>query len=367
DHVSASSMTWVRNPNYWMNDPFFPENQLPYLDGFTFLIIPDLSTMLAALRTGRIDNIPTDGQGKSFSITRDDWQNFMNTNPGMEWTKSLGTGGGAICWRLDNPELPYHDVRVRRALIMAINNPELIDLYYDGDAEMLVYPISPVPAFLPAFTPLEEMPRSVQELYEYHPDKSRQLLAEAGYPAGFKAKIVCTPDQVDLLSVVKEYWADIGVDLELQVRNESVWESIGVKMTHEEMYLDRGGLSDAMTSSHHRKGGGSNISIVDEPFHPFLRIMWQERYNDSPARDAIYTTPIEELLPDMPEAKGVPSFNVYANEQVFYHYLPAPYAYIFWQPWLKGYYGANNLGYCADLGWPRYAWLDQDLKKAMGY
>lgn len=57
DYVKSSSYTTVRNPNYWMKDPVGPGkgNQLPYVDGVRFLIIPDVSTQEAAMRTGKAD------------------------------------------------------------------------------------------------------------------------------------------------------------------------------------------------------------------------------------------------------------------------------------------------------------------------
>ena len=54
DWVKDSSVTYTKNPNYWGYDEKFPENRLPYLDEVKSLIIPDSSTLLAALRTGKI-------------------------------------------------------------------------------------------------------------------------------------------------------------------------------------------------------------------------------------------------------------------------------------------------------------------------
>ena len=55
DYVPGSSIVLERNPNYWMKDPFQPENQLPYLDAVNWLLIPDTSTRMAAMRTAKVD------------------------------------------------------------------------------------------------------------------------------------------------------------------------------------------------------------------------------------------------------------------------------------------------------------------------
>ena len=55
DWVEGSSMTYVKNPNYWGYDEKYPENRLPYIDGLRFLMMPEEATRLAAMRSGKID------------------------------------------------------------------------------------------------------------------------------------------------------------------------------------------------------------------------------------------------------------------------------------------------------------------------
>ncbi|MBI4283945.1 MAG: hypothetical protein HY663_05690 [Chloroflexi bacterium] len=57
DYVPSSVVTLIKNPNYWDKDPIGPGkgNQLPYIDTLKLLIIADISTQMAAFRTGRLD------------------------------------------------------------------------------------------------------------------------------------------------------------------------------------------------------------------------------------------------------------------------------------------------------------------------
>ena len=73
DFIAASALIYERNPNYWDHDPFFPENQLPYVDGVNILIIPDRSTQQAALRVGKID--------VRAELIAEEWASLMKTDP----------------------------------------------------------------------------------------------------------------------------------------------------------------------------------------------------------------------------------------------------------------------------------------------
>ncbi|MDD4876928.1 MAG: ABC transporter substrate-binding protein, partial [Dehalococcoidales bacterium] len=55
DRVANSSMTFGKNPTYWGEDPRHPGNTLPYIENVEFIIVPDASTQIAALRTGKVD------------------------------------------------------------------------------------------------------------------------------------------------------------------------------------------------------------------------------------------------------------------------------------------------------------------------
>jgi peptide/nickel transport system substrate-binding protein len=54
-------------------------------------------------------------------------------------------------------------------------------------------------------------------------------------------------------------------------------------------------------------------------------------------------------------------------EQSWILFLPAPYTYTLWWPWVKNFSGEYSLGAGHFNNFPRYIWIDQDLKKSMGY
>ena len=347
DYVDMSSGTFVRNPNYWQKHPLYPEDTMPYLDGVKMLIIPDLSTRIAAMRTGKIDYL---------SASWEDAEDLMTTNPELEYMRYI-TGGSGLTMRMDNPDLPWWDKKVRHALALAVNNQEIADDYYAGNAEILTYPVLPDPEYRAMYTPLEELPESSRELYGYNPEKAKQLLAEAGYPDGFAAKIVCYDTGVDVLSITKAYWADIGVDLQLDVREYAVYQGIQSRSKQEEMIYGIPSVAGLASKFSNFYGPGNlNISRINTKY---VDPVCQETIEALDALGSEYYTNLEKFA-----AILKPAFQ-YIIEECWSIPLPGSYTYKFWPPWVKDYHGESYPGYLNSYKWPSYIWIDQDLKYEM--
>jgi len=128
----------------------------------------------------------------------------------------------------------------------------------------LAWPIAPCKEFADIYTPLEELPESTRELYEYHPDKAKELLAEAGYPDGFQTEVLCTASWVDLFSIYKDYWAKIGVDLTIKVAESGAYVGAIFGKRHEEMIICVEGIYAPFKLQNLLPGNLSNLSIVDD-------------------------------------------------------------------------------------------------------
>jgi len=341
DHVEGSCTTFVRNPDYWRKHPLYPEDTMPYLDGIKYLIIPDLSTRLSAMRTGTIDYL---------ALEWEDAQSLIATNPEIKYFE-YPTSSRAISMRMDDPAMPWHDKRVRYALSFALDQQAILDTLYGGRGMILSAPVVPWAEFMDMYTPLEELPKSTQELYEYHPDKAKQLLAEAGYPDGFSCKVVTYADYVDEVSIIKDYWEKIGVDLEIDVREFAVWTGITQRKKQEEMvYPGSSGVgSQPAKFSNFYSVGYLNYSLVDDPrckeaIEALDKLGW-DYYEE-------YPKILKDLFP-------------YILGECWSVLMPGRYTYKFWQPWVQDYSGEGSVGYYNGVNWINYVWMDEDLKYEM--
>ncbi len=339
DYVPGSSLSFIRNPNYWMKDPLHPENTLPYLDDVRILTIADASTRLAAIRTRKIDLLS--------GISWEQGDELLASYPELLHTRSLGTGVYVIQGRLGERQ-PFDDVRVRRALHMAIDFTSIKDEYYKGNAEVLTWPIPPTAEWGNYYTSLKELPESTRELFQYNPEKAKQLLTEAGYPKGFKTSLLGYTAMADILSIVKEQWAKIGVDITIDLKEYAVYQSMRIGHTYKEMICGVTGTGNAISFLEFIPGGPNNLSLVNDPWI-------NQKFNKLWSFDLIENRSERAQL-----SKDI---SVYALDQAYAIQLPLSYLYTVWWPWVKGYQGENTIGYYYVNGQFRYAWVDENLKK----
>ena len=348
DYVPGASITMEKNPSYWRKDPVGPGqgNQLPYLDKVVYLIIPDTSTIEAAFRTGRTDT--GSGTWETFPL-------FMDQTGGvLQYSKSIFDGGFNTHFNIKNP--PFNNVDTRRAMMMAIDWESLVDGLFGGEAEINTWPVTYNSAYAALFLPLDEAPASVQELYTYNPEKARQLLTDAGYPDGFKVKVGCTSTQVDYLSVLVDMYDKVGVELVIDVLESGVHTSLyqGKKWydDYQLFWCSMGGLSTALQLTNIWGAGWANAGDVTDPYIGEKFDELQETLVNSGQNEAMAIH--KELMK-------------YALDQAWAIPYPKAPGYTMWWPWLKNYHGEFSLGNWNEGNWATYVWIDNDLKKSLGY
>lgn len=261
-----------------------------------------------------------------------------------------------IGMRTDKADLPYKDKKVRQALMMATNFDLFKTQLYGGDAETMVWPVA-VQNAPDLIDPLDKMPDSVQTLYKYNPEGAKKLLADAGYPSGFKTSVVCSSQAsaIDAMSVFKEMWSKVGVVLDIQTREQVVYQSISSARSYPELYY-------GMTL-----GSGVWANMVSfRGTSMFNRSYWDDPTGKDPQVEAVYAEIQKNLFTDDKKTRELyRKLMPYILEQVPVIPVPNPYLYLFWQPWVKNYHGQGMVDYSMGGVWTSWVWLDQSLKESM--
>jgi peptide/nickel transport system substrate-binding protein len=198
------------------------------------------------------------------------------------------------------------------------------------------------------------MPDSIKELFAYNPDKAKKLLAEAGFPKGFTFKVqvcACNPDHMDLLPLVAAYLEQVGVKMEIQTMEYAAFLSAMTSKTNAPGYFMNNGHTNPTRTLH-------------KSFYT------KEVWNPSQYADPAYDKKLMAMYAEPDESKRQTMIKELTREIVDkapYIWLPTPYNYTAWWPWVKNYNGELRAG--AVRPGPIYAriWVDQDMKKKMGY
>jgi peptide/nickel transport system substrate-binding protein len=350
DLIPSSVHRLERNPNYWMNDPVGPGegNQLPYVDAVKVLIIPDASSRYAGLRTGKIDEMVPLGW--------EDAEQIIKTAPGIVYNSSTSWQGRGMPLMMRTDKAPYSDIRVRQAMTMAINFQEILDGLYGGVGQIITYPFSYVREYADLYLGLDdpEFPEAAREYFSYNPEKATQLLAEAGYPDGFKAKLMLTSSDtasIEYYQIIKEMWAKVGIDLEFDLREPGAANNIRNTRTHDELATwTTGPIAVYWVGNPVSGQSASNLSMIDDPI-----------INDLMAQVRIESiTDEKESMRLFKQVAKRAIEQAYAIPDVIGSY------YGLWWPWLRNYSGEVTVGY-DDMNWPTWVWVDEVLKKSMGY
>ena len=198
---------------HWRVTPEFKELQ--------FLLVPEPTTRLAMLIRGEahLALLPFDTQPQA---TAKGMKVLKATVPTMPTFAMFGGNYLASKSHYD-PTIPWTKRQVREALNYAIDRKAIQNTILGGRGEPMA--VTFWHATLPGWNP--QWFEKYEEHYGYDPQRAKALLAEAGYPNGFKATYILTPrpelpELMQVGEVIATYWREIGVDVKLDER-EFVW------------------------------------------------------------------------------------------------------------------------------------------------
>ena len=218
EYVPNSMLVVEANPDYF-------EEGLPYLDGIEFQIVPDNTARTTALSSGTVDfieyapaqDLPIFEADESIEVAGD-----QNTN---------------IRYFAFNTERePFNDPKVRQAISMVVDRTPIIDaaIFGAGQPTNILFPATYWAGYE------SEIPAPDIE-------GAKALLAEAGYPDGFKTELHSWSQYAFLSNaavVLQEQLTQIGIESELRFEENAVYlenyfaSNFDISVTGTSAYVD---------------------------------------------------------------------------------------------------------------------------------
>ncbi|MCS6908274.1 MAG: ABC transporter substrate-binding protein [Anaerolineales bacterium] len=159
----GESVVLVKNPNYWNQELIknAPET-------LVFRWSTESAARLLELQAGTIDGFDNVGP-EDFEVVKNDPNLQLVIRPALN----------VFYIGMTNTYPPFDNIKVRQAIAMGIDRQRIVDTFYPPGSEVASH-----------FTPCA-IPNGCagEPWYEFNPEAARALLAEAGYPNGFKTKL----------------------------------------------------------------------------------------------------------------------------------------------------------------------------------
>ncbi len=322
--------TFVRHPNYFRTG-------LPYVDTIEWIVLSDTSTSQSAYRAGKLDF----GWGFVTSVGYDELEQLKKQHPDWVYKPFLWDVVSRLTFRLDRKDLPFHDVRVRRAISLAYDRQGTLDALNEGEGKMS--PALP-PALIDWALPVDKLGPGAA-WYEYNPGKAKKLLAQAGYAKGFKTTMEFTPQygtaHAEAAQLIVDMLGEVGIKITLVPKNYGYY----IKKTIRGDYPEMGyGLM----------GAGLEPEVYIKNLYDPTSSTNSSRVNDPKMTELLHK---QSTTQDVEQRREVfAEIQRYAADRAYYVYGAAARRIASWQPHVKNY--NTNLGF--DYGGRMLeAWIDK--------
>lgn len=199
DWVLNDKLTMVRNDDYFKG--------APKLDGIEVIQVPDENTQKLMYENGELDIVDLSSSSSQLAY-------FLGNDA---YKDNLVTGPEAGCYfYVFNQDMkPTDDVRVRKAVSMAIDRQTILDQMYSGAGHVVN---SMLPDGVLGAYDTQEIP--------YDPEKAKALLAEAGYGEGCQLEIYQQTDNPDALAinqVVQSMLNEVGITVTIKQMDDAAY------------------------------------------------------------------------------------------------------------------------------------------------
>lgn len=195
--VQGDRIEIERNPDYW--------GDAPALDSATFKFISDPTAAFAAMMAGDVDAFPV------FPAP----ENLMQFEADPRFKVIVGSTEGETILAMNNASPALSDKRVREAIAHAIDRQEIIDGAMFGFG-------TPIGTH---FAPHHPDYVDLTDLSAHDPERSRALLAEAGYGEGLTLSLKLPPPSYARRGgeIIAAQLREVGIETEIENLEWAQW------------------------------------------------------------------------------------------------------------------------------------------------
>jgi peptide/nickel transport system substrate-binding protein len=154
--------TYKKWADYW-------DKSLGHVDNVKLAIVPDPQQQLAQFSAGNIDELVLG--------TPDDLATAQQRNPKAQLFTEPNASSTPMYFALSDPTGPFQDIRVRRALSMAVDRQTLSKVIYSGKGQFMVF----VPSYMGKWAlTVDQLSSDSQQYYKFNPSEAKKMLDAAG-------------------------------------------------------------------------------------------------------------------------------------------------------------------------------------------
>ena len=314
-------ITYVKNPKYWpatfpteFNGDASPElkadagKALPFVDRIEMRIIIESQPRWLHFMRGEIDTVAIPKDNFNDAITGDKELRPELKEKGINLIKESSLDLTYTAMNLDSPEVPqFKDKRIRRAISLAIDEKEVLRVFFNG---MGIPAQTPVPPGIKGYDPKYKNPWRTNNI-----DLARKLMAEAGYPGGKGFPVVnydtvASTDSRQMAEYAVRQLAQIGITLKV---NSNTWPALLQRVQQRQTHMwgiawgadypDAENFLQLFYGPNAQPGGMNGAYYRNKEYDKIFeraRIM-----QDSPERTRLYEQLAQIVAEDVPVVLGL--------------------------------------------------------------
>ncbi|WP_243354780.1 ABC transporter substrate-binding protein [Bacillus litorisediminis] len=217
----GSSITYETFDGFNLGPEYAQNKGAANFDKVVFRFIPDDDTRLLEFKSGNTQvmlSVPPNYIAE------------LESDPNTELVRSLANGH--VYLGFNNKKEKFQDIRVRKAIALAIDRTPIVDFALEGAAQPI---FGPLPPTIPGYN--QEVEDYAAEMYAQDIEQAKSLLAEAGYdesnPLQVDLWVTQEPVMQRIAQIIQNQLKEIGVQMNISVQEDATIRAQSPEGVHE--------------------------------------------------------------------------------------------------------------------------------------